>query len=302
MEATKIERLLRLIMMMAGKVDYTIEDMSARLGITPRSTYRYIETLRTCGFAIDKRRANLYKLIKLPNSSIDFNKLIYFSDEEAYIINTLISSLDNTNSLKAALQKKLCTIYSLTNMAELITDKASAHCIELLGNAIRTKSKVILKRYESGNSKSVTDRHIEPFAFTTNYIDVWAYDLDKRENRIFKIARIGEVAVLSDSWEFENMHRKTETDCFRMNGSEQIPIKLELSIRAKNLLIEEYPLAEKEIELIDGKWILDTHVKSIEGVGRFVIGLAGDINIIDSPSLEEYIQNYLEKHMKRYFR
>ena len=187
-------------------------------------------------------------------------------------------------------------------MAELITDKASAHCIESLGNAIRTKSKVILKRYESGHSKSIADRHIEPFAFTTNYIDVWAYDLDKRENRIFKIARIGEVVVLSESWEFENMHRKTETDCFRMNGSEQIPIKLELSIRAKNLLIEEYPLAEKEIELIDDKWILDTNVRCLEGVGRFVIGLAGDINIIDSPSLEAYIQNYIEEHLKRYIK
>lgn len=302
MEATKIERLLRLIMMMADKVDYTIEDISEKLGITPRSTYRYIETLRTCGFAIDKRKANLYKLVKIPNSSINFNKLIYFTEEEAHIINNLISSLDNTNSLKTALQKKLCTIYSLTNMAELITDKASAHCIESLGNAIRTKSKVILKRYESGHSKSIADRHIEPFAFTTNYIDVWAYDLDKRENRIFKIARIGEVVVLSESWEFENMHRKTETDCFRMNGSEQIPIKLELSIRAKNLLIEEYPLAEKEIELIDDKWILDTNVRCLEGVGRFVIGLAGDINIIDSPSLEAYIQNYIEEHLKRYIK
>ena len=300
MDQPKIERLLRLIMLMASKADHTIEDMSVKLGITSRSVYRYIDTLRDCGFAIDKKRSNLYKLVKIPNSSVDFNKLIYFSDEEACIINSLISSLDNTNSLKTILQKKLCAIYDLTNLTEFVTDKSSAICVDKLGMAIRNKKQVILKGYESAHSQTISDKLVEPFSFSTNYIDVWAYDLEKHENRVYKISRIREVDILHDKWEHETEHKKAVTDCFRMNGSEEIPVKLELSIRAKNLLIEEYPLAEKDIRQVADKWILETTVRSLEGVGRFVIGLAADIAIIDSTVLEKYVQNYVKAHLGSY--
>ena len=251
-------------------------------------------------FAIDKRRTNLYKLIELPDHNLNFNQLVYFSEEEASIINFLINSLDNTNSLKTGLQKKLCAIYSHASIAELITDKTSAECIEALGNAIRSKKKVILKGYESAHSKTVSDRLIEPFSFTANYLDIWAYDQKKKENRIYKIARISAVEILCEEWEHEHLHCRSVTDCFRMTGKESFHIKLELSLRAKNLLIEEYPLAEKDIILVNDKWILDTAVQSLAGVGRFAIGLAEDIKIIESQELKDYIKQYIVENMKEY--
>ena len=51
------------------------------------------------------------------------------------------------------------------------------------------------------------------------------------------------------------MHRKSMTDCFRISGYKPSHIKLELSMMAKNLLIEEYPLAEKDLHNNEGKWI-----------------------------------------------
>ena len=55
---------------------------------------------------------------------------------------------------------------------------------------------------------------------------------------------------------------------------------------AKNLLLEEFPLAEKDLKTLDGKWVLETLVSGMEGVGRFVIGLASEIQVIDSPGLD----------------
>ena len=79
----------------------------------------------------------------------------------------------------------------------------------------------------------------------------------------------------------------------------QLPktIKLRLGLRAKNLLLEEYPLAEKEIRKSGHKWILETSVCSMLGIGRFVIGLADDIKIVDSPELVEYVNNFAAKHI-----
>ncbi len=297
MDQPKIERLLQLIMMMSGKTDYPIEDISVRLGITPRSVYRYIETLRNAGFAVEKRHSNMYKLVRMPNLSVDLNKLIYFTEEEAFIINKLINSIDGNNTLKAGLLKKLSAIYSLTSIAELVTDNKTSEIIEIIGKAIQTKSQATLIDYESANSHTKSDRRIEPFAFTANYIDVWAYDIEKQENRIFKLSRTAKAELSGNKWEYESLHSKGHTDCFRMSGTDRIQVRLGLNLRAKNLLLEEYPLSAQYIIENDDRFILDTQVCDLAGIGRFVIGLAAEIEIIDSPELEAYVQQYATEYI-----
>ena len=298
MDQPKIERLLRLMKMMSGNTNYTIDELAELLGISYRSIYRYIDTFKESGFVVEKLHSNVYKLGKMPKSYVDLKRLIYFSEEEAYIINSLINSLDNTNALKMNLLKKLSAVYSSTNIANYTYHKESALSIESLGEAIKDKKKVILKNYESGNSHIVSDRLVEPFDFTTNLIDVWCYDLEKKENKVFKISRIGDVRVLEEEWSEEDAHKKSFTDCFRMSGFEQTPVKLEMGIMAKNLLLEEYPLAEKDLKKEGDRWILETMVSDMAGVGRFVIGLAHDIKVIDSPELVEYIRLFVTKHLQ----
>ena len=116
---------------------------------------------------------------------------------------------------------------------------------------------------------------------------------------MFKISRISSVVILEDYWTNEDKHQKSKTDCFRMSSFEQTPVKLELSLRAKNLLLEEYPLAQADLKEIDGKWILNTMVSNMAGVGRFVIGLADEVKIIDSPALVEYIKAFVNNYLNK---
>ena len=297
MDQPKIERMLRLMKMMSGNTNYTIDELAEKLGMSYRSVYRYIDTFKASGFVIEKLQKNVYKVGKMPRSHVDMSKLIYFSEEEAYLVNSIINGLHPTNQLKSDLKKKLSAIYSCTSIANYVHSEESISNIQELENAVRDKKKVILKSYESANSHEVTDRFIEPFEFTTNCIDIWGYDLEKQECRVFKISRIKSVVVLDDSWSNEDRHQKSKTDCFRMSGYEQTPVKLELSLMAKNLLLEEYPLAQKDIKEIDGKWILETKVSNMAGVGRFVIGLADEVQVIDSPALTDYIKTFVSSYL-----
>lgn len=297
MDQPKIERMLRLMKMMAGNRNYTIDELAEKLGTSYRSIYRYIDTFKDCGFVVNKVRSNVYKLGKLPKSYVELKNLIYFSEEEAYVVNGLINSLDATNMLKANLKKKLSAVYDSTSIVKYVQKSEVAEHIEQLGEAIRSKRKVILKAYESAHSQEVADRFIEPFELTTNCIDVWGFDLEKQENRVFKISRIGKVCLLQDSWSNEESHQTSKTDCFRISSFEQSPVKLELSLMAKSLLVEEYPLAEMDLRHEDDKWILETMVSGMEGVGRFVLGLLNEIKIIDSPALEDYIHNYIKNYV-----
>ena len=67
---------------------------------------------------------------------------------------------------------------------------------------------------------------------------------------------------------------------------------------AYNLLCEEYPLAERDVRpLGEGRWLLDTEVAGMAGVGRFVVGLLDDIRIVEGPELTNYLHRYLSTNM-----
>ena len=43
-------------------------------------------------------------------------------------------------------------------------------------------------------------------------------------------------------------------------------------------------------------------VSGMEGVGRFVMGLAPEVKIIDSPELENYLREFVNNHLKDYLK
>ncbi|MBQ3984374.1 MAG: HTH domain-containing protein, partial [Bacteroidales bacterium] len=105
MDQPKIERLLRLMKMMSGSVNYSIDELSDKLDMSPRTIYRYIDTFKEVGFAVEKIHGNVYRIVKYPSVYKDLEKLVYFSDEEAKVVCGLIEGLDSSHALKSALHK-----------------------------------------------------------------------------------------------------------------------------------------------------------------------------------------------------
>lgn len=299
MEQPRVERTLRLMRLMSGNAYLTVEQLAKRLDTSTRSIYRYIDTFKTCGFAVEKIDDSIYRLISMPSGYKDLQKLVYFSEEEARVLTYLIESLDETNSLKSNLYRKLCAVFDTKSIKEYSGTSKNAANVQALGNAMKDRKTVILKDYSSSSSGTVRDRVVEPFEFTNNHIDIWAYDCEKKDVRLFKIARIGWVDILPIDWQHEDEHDKGYLDAFRMQGKTQTRVRLEMTLRARNLLCEEFPLAIPDVKEKDGKFFFDSMVSHMEGVGRFVIGLAADVKILDSPELEEYVRSYRDQYLKK---
>lgn len=292
MDQPKIERVLRLMKMMTGNTNYTVEDMAERLGTSYRSVYRYIDTFKEAGFVVHKLEGGVYRLGKESRYFKEISQLIHFTDEEAYIVNQLIEALDNTNVIKQNLRKKLTSVYNCTSLAECIVEGKNAVNINHLVEAIGGHKQVILKRYASSHTGIARDRLVEPFGFTTNYVQVWCYEPKSGMNKLFKTSRIGAVQILDEPWQDADKHHEGYIDIFRMTGFEQKRVRLEIGMLAHNLLLEEYPLSERDMsELGEGRWMLDTMVCNYKGIGRFVLGLMSDIKIVDSPDFKDYIRD-----------
>ncbi len=298
MDQPKIERLLRLMKMLTANVTYSVDEIAERLGMSRRTIYRYIDTFRDAGFLI-KKSGDCIRLDKESPHFKDISQLVHFTEEEAAILKSAIENIDDTNLLKQNLKRKLYSVYDNKLLADTVVKGKNASNVRSLLDAIEQKQQVVLHRYQSGHGGKVSDRRVEPFAFTTNYVQVWCFDPTDGTCKLFKTSRIGSVEILNDAWQHESSHVEGFIDIFRMNGKERTRVQLELGMMAYNLLIEEYPLAERDIRpLDDNHWLLDTEVASMHGVGRFVAGLLDDIRIIDSPELEAHIDSYLRKFSK----
>lgn len=300
MEQPKVERLLRLMKLMTGNVNYTVSDLAERLDTSYRSIYRYIESFKEAGFVVQKLDGGVYKLGKESPQFKDISQLVHFTDEEAHIVNQLIEGLDDTNMLKQNLRKKLCSVYNCTSMASSVVRGANASNVNRLVEAIECRLQVVLHDYASGHTGNRRDRVVEPFGFTTNYVQVWCYEPESGMNKLFKTSRIGAVELTDREWQYADKHQEGYIDIFRMTGFEQLDVKLRLGMLSRNLLIEECPLSERDImQIDDSSWLLDTKVCNYRGIGRFVMGLMDDIDIVDSPDFEEYIREQIELVSKK---
>ena len=295
MDQPKIERVLRLMKMMTSANRYTVEELAERLDTSYRSIYRYIDTFKEVGFVVHKEAGGVYRLGKESPYFKDISQLIHFTDEEAHIVNQLIGALDDTNMLKQNLRRKLSSVYNCTSLANSIVKGKNAENVNHLIEAIDLHRQAILHDYASSHTGSKRDRVVEPIAFTTNYVQIWCFDTSDGKTKIFNTARIGDVEILDTEWQHEAEHKCGHIDIFRNTGFEQMRVQMRLGVMAHNLLIEEYPLSERDLTQEDEThWLLDTLVCNYAGIGRFVIGLADDIEIINSPDFVEYLRKRSE--------
>ena len=297
MDQPKLERLLRLMKMLTANTEYTIDDLAERLMMSRRTVYRYIDTFREAGFVIKKSGEHI-RLDKESPHFQDISQLIHFTEEEAVILKSAIENIDDDNLLKQNLKRKLYSVYDNRTLADTIVKGRLSGIVHNLVGAIAEKRQVVLQAYRSARGAAVRDRRVEPFAFTTNYVQVWCYDPEAHACKLFKTSRIGSAELTEAPWEHEPEHREGFIDAFRMHGGMRRRVRLELGLLAYNLLCEEYPLAERDVRPLGrGRWLLDTEVAGFAGVGRFVVGLLDDIRIVDSPELTTYIHNYIRANI-----
>ena len=290
----KLQKMLEVLIMLNCKYGRTLQELCEEFDISERTAYRYIETIRNAGFVIERHESlgkHYYLINKEESHYRDISELLHFSQEEAYILSRAIHSIDQENEIKNNLVKKLYSLYDFDRVAVPIIKKENSRNIHRLMQAIKSNKQVTLKKYQSSHSSRISDRLIEPLEFTTNFISLWAFDTEDLTNKLFKTSRIGNVKLTGRDWKYESSHRIGYVDVFRFSSYEKIAVKLELSLMAKNLLIEEYPLAEQHItEKGKNSYIFETEVASLVGVGRFVLGLIDEVTIHYPDILMDYLK------------
>ena len=275
MDQPKIERVLRLMRLMSGVRHYTIEELAEALDTSSRSIYRYIDTFREVGYVV-KKENGVPRLLSMDKYE-DIAELVHFTEEEAYVVDRLLDALDNGNVLKQSLKRKLAVVANSAAVVDCVVNGRVAENVHAVIGAIENKRQVKLMGYASSHSGAVRDRWVEPFEFTTDYNQIWCYDLEDGRNKLFKTSRIGAVVVLDEVWVAKDRHQRGFVDVFRYSGPKIYRVAVELDVRARNFMVECFPLAELYMRKVEDElWVLETDVCGLDNVKGFVMMTEGE--------------------------
>lgn len=290
MRHDKLKRELELLILLTRNTDYTVQDLCKALGVTTRNLYYYLEFLRDAGFEVIKH-GYYYRLGRHSKFFMRLREGIDFTENEAVFIRRLLERADKNNPLVPHLQAKLDRFYDfhVTNDPQMLS--RSAHNVEKLIDAIKFKSVVRLRDYSSPHSCTVTDRFVEPFELMNGNNDVRCYEILSGMNKTFKVARMRDVEIVDAAWGNEARHRRVFTDVFMFSGEERFGIDLLLGQLSCNLFTEEYPQAANNlVPASDSRWHLHLDVCSYTGIGRFVLGLYDDIEVLGDTGFQRYLK------------
>ena len=154
---------------------------------------------------------------------------------------------------------------------------------------------VMLKGYSSGHSRQTTDRWVEPYMFMSNNSQVRCYELKSGLNKTFNISRIQGVELLPLFWEKASLHRTMFTDVFHFSGEERI-LNAKTADKKKKYIKVQLENTSTPFQEDEDHWLYSDWVCSYVGVGRFVLGLPTEVEILQDEGLKSYIKEQIKHY------
>lgn len=288
----KILRIFRFIRALSKKPYPNKKQLAKNLQITTRSVERYFELLDELGYVIEKDFNNTFFIAY---QELPAEKGVSFTLEESQLLQDLLHS-DTHHPLRDGIIRKLFYYSELHPLSQNLTLANNAKKIRQLVEAINQKKCVVLKNYHSAHSQTVNDRKVEPLEFSDNYESITAFELASQQQKSYKIDRIEAVERLDEAQGYKNL--SVGTDWFGFIGEETFLVCLRLSDLAYRRLIEEHPSTKPYIKEKFSNtahpYLFEGEVRSEIGVGRFILGLPGEIQVLAPHNLKDYLNGRIK--------
>ena len=271
----KILRVLQFISYLEQKPSKSIQSIASILETTERTAYRYLDLIRDCGFNVHKDNYNRYFIESGAPSGL------LFTSEEAAFLKQLVLTVGSENKLKDSILSKIYIGSDLKIVASHLLNAKNGRIVERLAEAIALKEQVYLKKYQSINSETISDRLVEPFGFTENYRSLMAFEIASQKNKTYHIDRIASIEFANKPFQHVDLHIIQKLDAFGFSESdEKFLIEKELTLKEYLLLKNEYPLTSPFIKYIpkNDNYLLKIEVNNLEPFERFLRGLKVENN------------------------
>jgi proteasome accessory factor C len=266
----KILRVLQLISHLEQGPSKTLIHLAELLDTTERTVYRYFDLIRECGFDLQRDELNRYFIVDERTNGVRFTQ------EEAQLLKELVLKDANQNKLKDSLLTKIYLGSEIQMVASHLVNAKNGKVVERLALSMGNKEQVILRKYQSINSETISDRLVEPFGFSDNYQTVMGYEIDSKKNKTFNIDRIAYVDFTGKRFKNSKKFQNQVPDVFGFSYSGKThSIDVELGLKDVLLLKDQYPETSPFIHYNHRKNIyrLKVQVNDLKPIDRFMRGV-----------------------------
>jgi proteasome accessory factor C len=256
----KILRVLQFISFLEQEPSKTVVQLASLLDTTERTVYRYLDLVKECGFDLQRDKINRFFIVN------DRSNGVRFTPEEADYLKQLVLTNGKKSKLKDSVLSKIYLSSDANIVAGHLINAKNGKIVERLSLAIANKEQVILKKYQSINSETISDRVVEPFGFTDNYCTVMAFEPASLKNKTYNIDRIAAIEFNNQNCLFESDYEQQIPDAFGFAFSGQkFPLNLEMSMKEYLLLKDQYPLIAPFVKYMSGKdkYVLEVEVNDL---------------------------------------
>jgi proteasome accessory factor C len=295
-EHRRLFRIFQVIARLRSPLGCSKQELAEDYDVDVRTIERYFKLLRELGFDIVRvKNVRRYKIENLKHGNIKPEDLIVFTLEEASAVKDALLKSKITGPLQKSLLDKLYALTDLDELSETLYKQSVSKNISDIRFAIKNHQQVILQKYQSVSSNEVSERVVEPLRFHAYYRYLIAWEVESQMIKQYKTERITGVKLTGLPYRYKEKHAQVRVDIFGMSGTNPIPVKLYLSRRARLLMEEEFPEASLYLKTKRGMDYFDGEVFSLEGIGRYILGLIDEIEVTAPKALKDYVRNKIRR-------
>lgn len=299
MEHETLARALQLLEILAEGQYLSVAQMVERTRLHPRGVYRLLKVYPTMGLTLE-RKGHTYRLAADAPLVKRITSYLHFTPDEVLTLRQILTAVPNNSVQARLLREKLERSTSEGVFIPPGVDEVTGRNIRTMFEAIEQERIVVLCGYTSSRSQK-SNRFVEPYAFLPGNRDVRCFEINSKTNKTFNLSRADAVEIVDLKWSFRHEHRPLVVDLFHFSGETTTTVKLRLGVLAKSVLLDEYPQAETHLVQEDEThWLWEAEYCSMKGIGRFVMGLLEDVEIVDAPELEAYIAEQISQASRRF--
>ena len=295
-------RLFEIIYLLMNRDRVTAKELAERFGVSSRTIYRDIDTISLAGVPIYTEKGKGGGISLLPDFVL--NKSILSEEEQGEIL----ASLQGLTQIQSAdadhVLQKLSTVFNKTAAKWLEVDFSdwSFEQQDFWGGF---KSAILQKRiaefdYYSSYSEK-TRRRVEPIQlwFKSRAWYLKAYDLNKRDLRLFRLSRVRNMHVTDESFVERNL--LVEETITTPSTSQRPDVTLRLRIKAEmaHRVLDEFASVVEEQEA-DGSYIVSLCWPEDNWVYGTILSFGEYIEVLAPAHIREIIRDKAKKIVEQY--
>jgi len=298
----KMNRLFEIIYLLLNKDRVTAKELAERFEVSTRTIYRDIDIISSSGIPVYTEKGKGGGISLLPDFVL--NKSVLSANEQDEILSALQGLTQIQPSETDNVLRKLSAIFNKTAVKWLEVDFSDwsytgGDIWEQLKTAILDRKITEFDYYSSYSEK--TCRRAEPIQlwFKSRNWYLKAFDLDKQDMRLFKLARVQNLTVTDKSFEKRDLLLNELVQSSPAEQSRDVTLRLRIKPEMTYRVLDEFAsFVESQSE--DGSYLISICWPEDNWVYGAILSFGEYIEVIDPPHIRDIIREKAKKIYEQY--